>query len=264
MSVLGKIVGQLEEGSGNIMNYYYPSGYYTKYELPEGSIFITGYTQKNISSNYIYTGKMSNGNLEMTINGKTFDNTSTNLYIPTTAGIGNGAILTPGNASNQAPQWMTAPYSSEYYLGTNGGGGIEWKYPPNCGATSFYATEQTCSIPIRSSNAGSSTAAWAMYLNIMTNYSSTVSTTGTVSILTSNAYYIISQLKAFSGCIYHSSSSSIIRVLGWGMQGISNEWSLIDTAATSSNAQVGNTNYIWIRGGSGSQSTTVVSWIETF
>ena len=72
MSVLGKIVGQLEEGSGNIMNYYYTSGCYTKYELPEGSIFITGYEKTDIPSNYIYTGKMTTGNLEMTINGKTF------------------------------------------------------------------------------------------------------------------------------------------------------------------------------------------------
>ena len=72
MSVLGKIVGQLEEGSGNIMNYYYTSGCYTKYELPEGSIFITGYTNKDIPTNYIFTRHTSNGNLEMTINGKTF------------------------------------------------------------------------------------------------------------------------------------------------------------------------------------------------
>ena len=76
MSVLGKIVGQLEEGSGNIMNYYYTSGCYTKYELPEGSIFTVDYDWTQLPTNYLY---FKGNTFQMTINGKAFTSVDTPL-----------------------------------------------------------------------------------------------------------------------------------------------------------------------------------------
>ena len=131
----------------------------------------------------------------------------------------------------------------------------------NYGAAALVGSESVY-IPV-TANALSSASGWAMYLNICTNYTSTVSTTGTVDISTSNAMFIINDLKTFCGAVYHTRGFTTLRVLGWGQVGISNTWTLIDQQAITSGGAVSKGNQIIISGSQGSTSNAVVSWIET-
>ena len=70
MSVLGKIVGQLEEGS-NILPYYYALGCYTIFEFPEGSIFDEKQDHVSFPTSGFWLGADTDDAMEMTINGKT-------------------------------------------------------------------------------------------------------------------------------------------------------------------------------------------------
>lgn len=131
----------------------------------------------------------------------------------------------------------------------------------NYGAAALVGSESVA-IPV-TGDALSSTQGWAMYLNICTNYTSTVSTTGTVDISTSNAMFIINDLKTFCGAIYHTRGFTTLRVLGWGQVGISNTWKLIDQEAITSGGAVSQGHQIIVSGSTGSTSNAVVSWIET-